>query len=242
MAVPTFDPPVARGHEELVLVSHVLCPYVQRCVICARELGVVYQRVDVNLGDRPQWFSSLSPLGKVPLLLVPGSDEPLFESDVICQYLDETGPRRLLPDSPLARGRHRSWMAFASAMLNDIGRLYSARTEDGLREAAAGIRTRLGWLEATFNKSPWFSGATFGVVDAAFAPAFRYFDVFDGVLPENVFRDVPRLAAWRERLAKRPPVVAAVSPDYPQRLLEFVADKRSVLGERIRLVETLDVE
>ena len=35
---------------ELVLVSHVLCPYVQRVAITLHEKGAAFQRVDV---DRP---------------------------------------------------------------------------------------------------------------------------------------------------------------------------------------------
>ena len=54
----------------LTLVSHPLCPYVQRAAIALSEKQVPFVRRDVDLGSKPDWFLRLSPWGKVPLLLV----------------------------------------------------------------------------------------------------------------------------------------------------------------------------
>ena len=72
----------------LTLVSFDLCPYVQRAAIALAEKGVPFERLDVDLSAKPAWFLALSPLGKTPVLSVDG--EALFESAVICDYLDET--------------------------------------------------------------------------------------------------------------------------------------------------------
>src|SRR5690606_14684875 len=63
----------------LTLVSHHLCPYVQRAVIALLEKGVPFERVYINLDEKPAWFRQISPLGKVPLLKV-GDEAVLFES------------------------------------------------------------------------------------------------------------------------------------------------------------------
>ena len=76
----------------LVLVSHALCPYVQRAAIVLAEKGVPFERQDIDLSNRPDWFMKVSPLGKTPVLLVEGT--AIFESAVICEYLDETVLRR----------------------------------------------------------------------------------------------------------------------------------------------------
>ena len=102
----------------LELVSHALCPYVQRAVIALTEKGVRFTRTIVDLDNKPAWFAAISPLGKVPLLRV--DDAVLFESAVICDYLDETLEPRLHPADPLERARHRAWIEFASTVLNDI--------------------------------------------------------------------------------------------------------------------------
>src|SRR5207244_2366069 len=75
----------------LTLVSHLLCPYVQRAAIALREKNVVFERVVIDLANKPAWFLKISPLGKVPLLRVPrpdGGESILFESNVICEYIE----------------------------------------------------------------------------------------------------------------------------------------------------------
>ena len=73
----------------LTLISHPLCPYVQRAVIVLTEKQVAFERVDIDLADKPAWFLSLSPTGKTPLLMV-GETHALFESAAIVEYLDES--------------------------------------------------------------------------------------------------------------------------------------------------------
>src|SRR5262252_630081 len=63
---------------KLTLVSHDLCPYVQRAVIALAEKGVRFERVYIDLAAKPDWFRAISPLGKVPLLRV-GADV-IFQS------------------------------------------------------------------------------------------------------------------------------------------------------------------
>src|SRR3989337_1446247 len=100
--------------KHLRLISHKLCPYVQRAVIVATEKGIEFERVDIDLADKPDWFLAISPTGKVPLLEVTetdGSKHVLFESAVIAEYLDEIGGgERLLPADPLLRARERAWV------------------------------------------------------------------------------------------------------------------------------------
>ena len=52
----------------LKLISHKLCPYVQRAVIALSEKGVAFERIDIDLANKPDWFLAISPLGKTPVL------------------------------------------------------------------------------------------------------------------------------------------------------------------------------
>jgi glutathione S-transferase len=108
----------------LELVSHPLCPYVQRAVITLLEKGIPHDRTDIDLAHKPNWFRQISPLGKVPLLKV--GNDMLFESAVICEYLDEITPGSLHPPDPLERAHHRAWIEFGSGILNTIAGLYNA--------------------------------------------------------------------------------------------------------------------
>ncbi|WP_321801858.1 glutathione S-transferase family protein [Burkholderia sp. BCC1988] len=214
------------------LVSHVLCPYVQRAVIVLTEKGVPFERTDVDLGNKPDWFRRISPLGKTPVLVVDGA--PIFESAVICDYLDETLAPRLHPDTPLERARHRAWVEFASALLNAVWGFYTAADETALAAATRDIRARFEQLEDTLGAGPYFGGTHFSIVDAAFGPVFRYFDVFERIDDFGFFAGLPKVTAWRQRLAERPSVRAAVRADYPQRLMEFLLKRGTMLSTRIR--------
>jgi len=216
----------------LVLVSHALCPYVQRAAIVLAEKGLAFERRDVDLGRKPQWFLEISPLGRTPLLLVDG--QAIFESAVICEYLDETRAPRLHPEAPLIRARHRAWIEFASSLLNTISAFYSAADEATLCARAAEIHGRLAQLDAAFGVGPWFGGERFGLVDAAFGPVFRYFDVFERIDGFSFFAGLTRVAGWRAHLAARPSVIGAVGPDYEERLHAFLLGRGSALSRRMR--------
>jgi glutathione S-transferase len=215
--------------EKLKLVSHHLCPYVQRAVISLTEKGVAHERVYVDLANKPEWFRALSPLGKVPLLIV--GDDVLFESAVICEYLDDTAAPRLHPADPLERARHRAWIEFGSAILNDIWSFYTARDEATLAKKRDDFAGKFQWLERHLGEGPYFSGAHFHLVDAVFGPIFRYFDTFEGIADFGFFKETPKVRAWRAALNERPSVREAVTSDYPQRLWQFLRTRGSQLSE-----------
>src|SRR5262245_53834367 len=144
----------------LTLVSHVLCPYVQRAAIVLAEKRVPFARRDVDLAHKPAWFRAVSPLGKTPVLLV--DDTPIFESAVICEYLDDTLEPRLHPVDALQRARHRAWMEFGSALLNGIAAFYNAPDAAALQARRDDLAQRFATLEAALGEGAWFGGAAFG--------------------------------------------------------------------------------
>ncbi len=217
--------------EPLLLVSHALCPYVQRAAIVLMEKGMPFERRDIDLAHKPDWFLRVSPLGKTPVLLV--GEDAIFESAVICEYLDDTAPPRLHPANPVARAKHRAWIEFSSALLNTIGSFYNSPDEAALMARAQVIRAHLAQVEAALAEGPYFAGATFSIVDAAFGPAFRYFDVFDSLGDFRFWGESPKLSAWRLALAQRESVAAAAGADYPERLERFLAARGSALSRRI---------
>jgi glutathione S-transferase len=212
----------------LKLISHKLCPYVQRAVIALTEKGVAFERTDIDLSNKPDWFLAISPLGKTPVLQV--GDVPIFESAVILEYLEETQPKPLHPADPLRRAEHRAWIEFGSAVLNDIAGFYAARDEAAFKAKTSQLEQRFARLETRVAASPWFDGESFSLVDAVFGPVFRYFDVFDEIAEFGILDGKPKLARWRNSLAARPSVRTAVSADYPALLRQFLDRRNSWLS------------
>lgn len=164
----------------ITLVSHALCPYVQRIAIALAEKGVPHDRVTVDLARKPGWFLALSPLGRTPVLRV--GQAALFES---------------------------------------------AAT---LERKAAALHARFRVMEGQLGPGPWFAAEEFSLVDAAFAPVFRYFDTFDRIGDFGAFDGLTWMLAWRRELADRPSVRNAVAPDYADRLADFLRRKDSALS------------
>ena len=51
------------------LVSHTVCPYVPRAAIVLAGMGLPFERRDVDLADKPEWFCTILLLGNTPVLL-----------------------------------------------------------------------------------------------------------------------------------------------------------------------------
>jgi glutathione S-transferase len=212
----------------LKLISHKLCPYVQRAVIALTDRGVAFESIDIDLTNKPDWFLAISPLGKTPVLQV--GDSVIFESAAILEYLEETQAKPLHPADPLKRAEHRGWIEFGSSVLNDVAGFYAAVDEATFKAKTAQLEQKFARLEARVAASPWFDGENFSLVDAVFGPVFRYFDVFDEIADFGILSDKPKLARWRKTLAARPSVRSAVSVDYPALLRDFIDQRNSWLS------------
>lgn len=219
----------------LTLVSHRLCPYVQRAAIALAEKRVAFRRIDVDLSNKPDWFREISPLGKVPLLRVVDGDRKvtIFESAVILEFLEETQPNGLHPADPIERARHRSWIEFGSSILDAIAAFYNAKTDADLRARGKDLSAMFARVESELVEGPWFTGETFSLVDAVYGPVFRYFDVLDRIGDFGIFDGKPRTMAWRDALSARPSIRAAVAPDYAERLAKFLSHRQGELSARM---------
>ncbi len=221
----------ANSDSRLTLISHHLCPYVQRAAIALTEKNVPFERIYIDLANKPDWFTAISPLGKVPVLKI--GEDRIFESNVILEYFEDTQPNPLHPSDPRARARHRAWIEFGSSILNDIAGFYRAPDKAGLDTKAALLAEKFDRLEAELGDGPWFDGDRFSLVDTVYGPVFRYFDIFDQIGDFGILGGKPKLAAWRGALAERPSIRDAVGHDYPARLLAFLMARGSYLSSVI---------
>jgi glutathione S-transferase len=234
--------PVEQVMSRLTLVSHHLCPYVQRAAIALAEKGAAFERITIDLAAKPDWFKAISPLGKVPLLRVarPGGGEAvLFESAVICEYIEETEPGPALhPSDAIERAEHRAWIEFASSILADIYAIETTPDAALFESRRQALAQKFARVEQTLGpgsgSGPFFAGNRFSLVDAAFGPVFRYFDTFDAITDLGILAAKPKVAAWRRALADRPSVRSAVAADYPERLRRFLDAQASHLRTMTR--------
>jgi glutathione S-transferase len=122
-------------------------------------------------------------------------------------------------------------MEFGSAVLNSIWSYYTAPDATAL---AKQLQARFVQVQAALGQAgPYFAGPAFSMVDAVFAPVFRYFDALEAIGEPGFFHRMPRLQRWREVLAARASVRDAVPADFRERLLEFLRSRGSELSRRM---------
>ncbi len=227
--------------SDLTLISHATCPFVQRAAIALAEKGVPFERVDIDLANKPDWFRALSPTGKVPVLKVAQDGRTrgtVFESAVILEYLEETQPRPLHPADALARAEHRGWIVYAGTLLSALTGLRTAETAQGFARARDKLAGVFDVVEKRLDqrghaKTAWFSGGDFSLVDASFAPAFRNYDIYDQLCGLDALAEAPLVAAWRTACAGRRSVRDAVAADFAERLVAKVSARDSHMARMI---------
>ena len=192
------------------LISFDLCPFVQRSVIVLHEKGVPFETTYIDLADKPAWFQEISPMGKVPLLKVDGS--VLFESAVICEYLDEVTEGSLLPDDALERAKDRAVISMAGE-LNVAGyRIMVAGDEQAARQAAQAAHDVLARLEPQIV-GPLWHGESLGLVDAGIAPGLQRLHWVEEIVDLGIFAGLPKCRSWCDALLARDSVKRSLVPD-----------------------------
>lgn len=157
-----------------VLISFSICPFVQRSAILLEEKNQPYERINIDLANKPDWFLGLSPSGKVPALVVKdpsGTPTTLFESAVINEYLDEAYGAPLLTGSPLEKADMRAWISYSETLIGLQYQVMLATESAAFNEKLQQFITALKKATPAEGK-PFFNGKTFSLVDAAIAPVF----------------------------------------------------------------------
>lgn len=182
------------------------CPFCWKVRLAAAELDVALDLVASRQGDPHPEVSRLSPTATVPVL----KDGPvaLWESAVICGYLDELGGGHLYGSTPADRAAVRLLEAYSDRLAADglrdaVFELRSkepgARDESRVAQGLARWGERLDDLAVRLGGKPWFAGA-FSLADCALGPRFGVAEAY-GI---DTFRCHDNLRAWFERLKARP--------------------------------------
>jgi glutathione S-transferase len=189
-------------------------PFVRKVRIVALETGLegLLEPVPANPWAPDSDLTKDNPLCKIPALIV-GDGRTLFDSPVICEYLDSLhGGRKLFPP-----GGPERWAALLRQALADgiLEAMVAWRVETTMRPAElrwdgwvarqTGVIARgLDVLEAEIRPDD----DTFTIGEIATVCALGFIDFRQ---PQNDWRKSrPRLAAWFEAQGRRPSVAATV--------------------------------
>ena len=188
-----------------MLVSFKTCPWVQRSAIVLREKKTEFELRHIEPDNRPDWFLAISPHKKVPVLRIDDKIS-LFESNAINEYLDETISPRLHPEDPVERAINRAWTDYVPTFASTVTATAYADTEAEYNKAAEQIPVPFARLENALEKQgsgPFFNGANYSLVDAAYAPFLQRYVFLDRIKRLGHIEKYPRLKSWCDALLDR---------------------------------------
>lgn len=186
-------------------------PYARKVRICAitRGLDSRIELVPTNPNESPAALLAVNPLSKIPTL-VTDDGVALFDSPVICEYLDSLGDAPpMFPAPGAARWRALKLQAMGDGILDACvprrGEL--AKPKEAGRDALiarwrAAVERTLDALEAALPHT------TLDIGTATVACALGYLDFR---FPQEPWRPTrPKLAVWFEAFGQNPAVAATV--------------------------------
>lgn len=193
------------------LYTNPASPFARKAHVIVRELKLVVEEIQVpreGLGDA---FRAINPLGKIPVLVL-DDGSTLFDSPVICEYLNEAGGGRFFPGRSLLRENSGHWRALTLQALGDgICDAAVARNQERLRPAELqsdavvqkhmnAVNTGLDVLE----RIRFTDKVTIGEITIGCALGYLDFRI-----PELGWRETrPNLRDWYEKFAQYPSMQA----------------------------------
>ena len=137
-------------------------PYVRKCLVVAHELGldarITLLPSSAHPVTRDQAIIVNNPLGKVPTLLT-DDGQALYDSRVICEYLDDLAGGTLFPKTTKARWEALTLQSLADGMLDaallaryeDVARPEAIRWKEWRAGQLDKIETSLAHLEGNLQ-------------------------------------------------------------------------------------------
>jgi len=183
----------------LKLVSFKACPFVQRVAITLQYKGIDYDIEYIDLANPPEWFLAISPLKKVPLLIVDGT--VIFESAVINEYIDEAYPPTFHPQDLLMKAINRSWIEFCNNISLYTFQLTIKEKKNDFEDTLEALLNDFDLVENYLKAQPFFNGEQFSLVDSSYAPVFQRLEclaqIYNPIIdPERH----PKLVKWKDNL------------------------------------------
>ncbi len=221
----------------LRVISFTICPFVQRVTALLEAKGLDYRVDYISLAEKPQWFLDISPTGQVPVLVTAGGTA-LFESDAICEYLDEIAPP-LQPDlTPEERALNRAWSIQASKhYLVQCAAMQSA-DKATLDQRHARLDAAYARAEAHLGEGPFFAGPRPGNVDIAWLPLLHRAALVERHSGFDLLGRRPKVKVWQRALMASGLPHRAVAADFEAKFSEFYLSNRSWLGRGANPAET----
>ncbi|CAI8610875.1 unnamed protein product [Vicia faba] len=214
--------------DEVVLLGYHLSMFVVRVKIALGEKGVKYEYKEEDLlNTKSALLLQMNPVHKkVPVLIHNG--KPISESRIILEYIDEVWKDQtpLLPTDPYQKAHARFWVDFFDNKVHEVAKKIWTGKVDELEKEKKELIENLKKIEEVLGEKPYFGGNTFGFLDIAIIPFYKWFSTYEKV--GNLKLECPKLVEWGNRCLKRESVSKFLSEE--KDVYEFVKMYRKLIG------------
>jgi len=203
--------------DTIKIYSSARCPYAQRTRMLMIEKELPFELIEVDLRNKPDWFLSISPYGKVPVVVDDG--ETIYESAIINEYLDEKYKDiPLMPKEPFERAEARIWMDYCTnkylvlsrKLLTDNGNdELQSQNKEKLKQAMIYIEKEC--FEKNTSGAFWL-GEKISLVDLHYAPFFERFSAFKELFGVEWPEECLKIKGWWKEIQERDSYKMTVLP------------------------------
>jgi len=201
------------------LIGSFGSPFVRKARIVLAEKKIDYKLVLENVWAPDTTIHTFNPLGKVPCLVMEDG-EAVFDSRVICEYVDTLSPvGKLIPQSGRERIEVRCWEALADGILDaavlirieGMQRAEEHRSEAWVARQLRKINEGLVAMSQGLGSKTWCAGNHYTIADIALGCALGYLDFRT---PELNWREAhPNLDKHFQKLSQRQSFIDTVPAD-----------------------------
>ena len=189
------------------LYSHSTDPLSHRCRIVLFEKGMDFEVIDVDMDNKPEELTTLSPYVDSPVLIE--RNLVLTDPNIINEYIDERFPHpQLMPPDPIMRARARLFLKdFENQLfihMMDVEGSDDAKKNKALKTITEGLLQ----LVPILNKQPYLLYDEYSMLDVAMAPLLWRLDHYGIKLPASA----KPLMKYADSLFNRPLFDEAMTP------------------------------
>jgi glutathione S-transferase len=189
----------------LKLYGNPISPFSRKAMVIAHELGLKLELIVPTPPYGTPEYRRINPLGKIPALVL-DDGSAVFDSPVICEYLNQLGGGKFFPGNSIWRANSGKWKALTLQALGDgLSDAAVAMVVEGRQSApnAPHIERNRAALEAGLDMLEKVKFAEFPTIgEVSVACALGYLDFR---LADMDWRGPrPRLSAWYAKFCEYP--------------------------------------
>lgn len=218
--------------ESIELFSARVCPFAHRSRLALMEKNLPFTLIEIDLRNKPDWYSQINPAGAVPVLRQ--GDFVLRESLIVNEYVNECcAEPALLPASAQQRAKARLWIDYAGTSFVPLFyRLLKAQQTEEQSVIATELCGALAVLDEELKRcqgeGPYWFGWSVGLADITFYPWLERWPVLEHYRGLRIPEHLTSLLGWIDAMQGRDAVRLGSEPTayYIDQYADYAAGRR----------------